>query len=120
MRATVVQAGDSGGGLGNVVITKGSLPYDVWATDLGNQVQTIPAKTPFYLIYAHLDRVMASTGQTVTPGRQIGTIGETGFTFGPHLHLELRIGNFNNRWVLNPMDMLIASIVGLQNEIVYA
>lgn len=120
MRAQVVQAGDSGGGLGNVVITKGSLPYDVWATNLRNQVQTIKANTPFYLIYAHLERVMVGKEQIVTPGRQLGTIGESGFTFGPHLHLELRVGNFNDRNVLNPMDMMVASIVGLKDEIVHA
>ena len=48
----------------------------------------------FSTLYAHLemqDTPMVEPGQTVEEGQQIGTVGVTGYSTGPHLHLELRI-----------------------------
>lgn len=44
-----------------------------------------------YTIYAHLDRVDVEVGQNVKAGEQLGVIGTTGFTTGPHLHFEVRV-----------------------------
>jgi len=44
-----------------------------------------------YTIYAHMDRVDVSLGQTVKAGDQLGIVGNTGFTTGPHLHFEVRL-----------------------------
>ena len=44
-----------------------------------------------YTIYAHMDRVDVSVGQQVRAGEQLGVIGTTGFTTGPHLHFEVRV-----------------------------
>ncbi|TAK25457.1 MAG: LysM peptidoglycan-binding domain-containing protein [Chloroflexota bacterium] len=41
-------------------------------------------------LYGHLDRVHMAVGDRVGPGDRIGTVGMTGFTTGPHLHLEFR------------------------------
>lgn len=41
-------------------------------------------------LYAHMDQVAVSVGQTVSAGQYIGTIGMTGNTYGPHCHLEVR------------------------------
>lgn len=43
-------------------------------------------------IYAHLDQVDVEVGQAVDKGQRIGTVGQTGITDQPHLHLELRLG----------------------------
>lgn len=41
-------------------------------------------------LYAHMNCAMnVSVGQTVAAGTQLGHVGMTGRTFGPHLHLEL-------------------------------
>jgi murein DD-endopeptidase MepM/ murein hydrolase activator NlpD len=40
-------------------------------------------------LYAHLDSMSVKSGDSVTKGQQIGTIGMTGWTTGPHLHFEI-------------------------------
>jgi murein DD-endopeptidase MepM/ murein hydrolase activator NlpD len=41
--------------------------------------------------YGHLARATVKPGQSVERGQQIGTIGMTGRTTGPHLHYEVKI-----------------------------
>jgi hypothetical protein len=41
-------------------------------------------------IYAHLDQVTVALGQTVDQAAQLGTVGNTGNSFGAHLHFEER------------------------------
>ena len=42
-----------------------------------------------YSTYAHLSAWYVNVGQTVTPDTVIGRMGNTGYSFGAHLHLEL-------------------------------
>lgn len=42
-----------------------------------------------YSLYAHLDTFSVSLGDFVEPGQQIGTVGMTGYTTGPHVHFEV-------------------------------
>ncbi len=43
-------------------------------------------------LYAHLDSVLVTLGQVVQTGTQLGTVGDTGNSSGPHLHFEERVG----------------------------
>lgn len=45
--------------------------------------------------YAHLESFDVAKGQRVTAGQRIGTVGDTGYSFGKHLHFE---------WLPYPFD----------------
>ncbi|GGI16481.1 murein hydrolase activator EnvC family protein [Gottfriedia solisilvae] len=81
----VVSAGDG------VVIrayTSSSYGNCVFIThNIGGQVWTT--------VYAHLDSFNVSTGQSVSKGTKIGFMGNTGHSFGQHLHFELHKGEWN-------------------------
>jgi murein DD-endopeptidase MepM/ murein hydrolase activator NlpD len=56
--------------------------------DHGNGVTTL---------YGHTEEIYVKEGQTVQRGTPIAAVGSTGFSTGPHLHFEVRVGG-------NPVD----------------
>lgn len=42
--------------------------------------------------YGHLSRIDVLPGQTLSAGEQLGAVGSTGISTGPHLHFEVLIG----------------------------
>lgn len=62
----------------------------------GNSVRiihSIGGKT-YETNYAHLDRIDVKVGQVVKQGQQIGIMGNTGGSFGVHLHFEIHDGRY--------------------------
>lgn len=49
----------------------------------------IPGEGTFFSIYGHLDSAAVKEGDAVLPGDFIGTVGMTGNTTGPHVHLQI-------------------------------
>ena len=42
-------------------------------------------------LYAHMDETIVTSGESVFQGQEIGTVGSTGNSTGPHLHFEVSI-----------------------------
>ncbi|MCB9449896.1 MAG: M23 family metallopeptidase [Anaerolineaceae bacterium] len=77
---TPVYAANSG-----VVIFNG---WNSW----GYGTLVVLAHGPYLTLYGHLSGTTVSCGQLITVGQQIGMVGSTGNSSGPHLHFEIRYG----------------------------
>lgn len=55
----------------------------------GNYVM-IKHEDNFVTLYAHLKEVYVKAGQIVSKGQEIGYMGDTGNSYGAHLHFEIR------------------------------
>jgi len=68
-----------------------------WTTSYGHWVR-IEHPSGETTIYAHMNAVDVALGQTVDQGTQIGTVGNTGNSYGAHLHFEERTAAGAVRW----------------------
>ncbi len=72
-------------------VAAGTISKTGYSGAYGNQtVQTLEDGTELW--YAHQSSISVQPGQKVAAGDVIGTVGSTGNSTGPHLHLEVRPG----------------------------
>lgn len=76
----------------------------VYAGYRGNYGKTVILRHPqgYVTIYAHLHKIYVKRSQSVKQGEQIGSIGNTGRSTGPHLHFEIH----QYSKLLDPMKIL--------------
>lgn len=75
------------------------------AWTLGNYV-VISHGNNIYTLYAHLNTISVSAGQTVSKGKVIGGMGKTGHATGIHLHFGVYVGMpYNGGKAINPYEL---------------
>lgn len=77
----------------------------VFSTSLGGDWGNVVyiRDTQYEYQYAHLSRIDVKAGDVVNPGDQIGLVGSTGLSTGPHLHFGMR--PIGGEWI-DPLPML--------------
>ncbi len=84
-------AGDEGIALR--AVAAGVVRFAGWS-DRGYGYMVVIDHGSYQTLYAHLQQTPnVSTGQAVVSGAVIGLMGNTGFSTGPHLHFEIRLGD---------------------------
>lgn len=69
----------------------GVVEFAGWKNGYGNFV-VVQHRQNKSTAYAHLSRIDVKKGQRVEQGNQIGLVGSTGASTGPHLHFEYLVG----------------------------
>jgi murein DD-endopeptidase MepM/ murein hydrolase activator NlpD len=80
-------------------VTDGTVIFAGW--NYGNEIR-IQGTDGYTYLYGHLNSIHVSVGQTVSMGQEIGLMGSTGYSTGPHLHLEV----WDNGVPFDPLPML--------------
>ena len=84
-----------------VAADSGTVTLCEWYGGYGNCIM-IDHGNGYYTLYGHLSAYSTSNGASVSKGQQIGKVGSTGWSTGPHLHFELR----NNSGALADVERL--------------
>jgi murein DD-endopeptidase MepM/ murein hydrolase activator NlpD len=81
-------------------ITRGHVASAGWIPGYGKTVRVRADGKVFY--YPHLSRIRVRHGHVRT-GQVLGRVGSTGYSTGPHLHVEIRVHGRS----VNPRHILV-------------
>lgn len=87
---------------GNNLVNISGYPSDAYGIHIFMRLDQTFDGWPIYILYAHFSQVLVEEGDHVEGGQLIGLAGATGFTTGPHVHLEVRIGENDAKYTRNP------------------
>ncbi len=68
-------------------LSKGTVLKAGWEDSFGNKLE-VQYWDGSVVWYGHMSRIDVHAGQTVMPGQLVGAVGNTGHSFGSHLHFE--------------------------------
>ncbi|MDQ3485065.1 MAG: peptidoglycan DD-metalloendopeptidase family protein [Actinomycetota bacterium] len=77
-------------GTPGVAVANATVVQTGWDGAYGNQVR-LQLENGDEVWYNHLSSIDVVSGQSVVKGQQVGRIGDTGNSYGAHLHLEYRL-----------------------------
>lgn len=97
---------DVAGDIGNIIyaVDDGVVVYSGWNNYGYGNLIVVDHGNGWQSVYAHLDQTIKGCGDYVFQGEQIGMLGTTGNSSGPHLHFELRTTDGQK---VNPWNFLI-------------
>ncbi|MFN5855355.1 MAG: peptidoglycan DD-metalloendopeptidase family protein [Pseudanabaenaceae cyanobacterium] len=97
---------DLGAPMGTPVLAakSGVVEFASWGGGYGNLIEMSHGSTGTR--YAHLSSIYVTPGQRVAQGQQIGTVGSTGNSTGPHLHFEYLVPSSDGWSALDPANYL--------------
>ena len=72
-----------------------------WSNTYGNYV-IISHGNGYQTLYAHMQKYTVKKGETVNQGQNIGYVGSTGYSTGPHLHFSV----YKNSNLVSPLTIL--------------
>ena len=96
----------SGTGYGSPIYAanNGTIEKAGYTSTNGNYIY-INHNNGYYSIYAHLASINVTVGQAVSMGDKIGTMGQSGYAFGTHLHFGIYKGYpFVDGYSVNPLS----------------
>ena len=96
----------SGTGYGSPIYAanNGTIEKAGYTSTNGNYIY-INHNNGYYSIYAHLASINVTVGQAVSMGDKIGTMGQSGYAFGTHLHFGIYKGYpFVGGYPVNPLS----------------
>jgi murein DD-endopeptidase MepM/ murein hydrolase activator NlpD len=97
---------DLGAPMGTPVLAakSGTVQFAGWGGGYGNLIEL--SHNNMGTRYAHLSAIYVSPGQRVAKGQQIGLVGSTGRSTGPHLHFEIMVPSAEGWATLDPAPYL--------------
>lgn len=82
----------------------GTVKFAGWSGGYGNLIEI--GHDNMGTRYAHLSAIYVNPGQRVARGQQIGLVGSTGRSTGPHLHFEIMVPSAEGWATLDPAPYL--------------
>ena len=89
-----------------VAALAGTVVSSGWIGGYGLTVELDHSRPRRRTLYAHLSELAVKPGQRVRQGQQIGKVGSTGISTGPHLHFELRRPSASGWRAVDPAELL--------------